>query len=129
MSSEIESQKKSGILILSPRGRLIGGAGSGLRLAILDHFEQGDHSIPVDLSAVDTIDSASIGEVVSAFASVTRRQRTLAMLGPGKTVLETLRLTRLDQLLPIHMSEREAFAALAADGRRSLSALHEFMED
>lgn len=129
MSNGIGTQKKNGAVILSPQGRLIEGAGAELRSAILHHFEQGEHSILVDLAGVDHIDSVSIGELVSAFASITRRKGGLALLRPGKLVRETLRLTRLDQLFALHDSEAQALAALASDARRNLGALNEFIEE
>lgn len=129
MSNGMGTQKKNGAVILSPQGRLVEGAGAELRSAILHHFEQGERSILLDLADVDYIDSVSIGELVSAFASVTRRKGGLALFRPGKLVRETLQITRLDQLFAVHDSEAQALAALTSDARRSLSALNEFMEE
>lgn len=112
MITEIGIRQTVGIVILSPRGRLVSGTGDALRQAILSNFDQGHHRLLIDLAQVDFLDSMTIGDLVGVYASITRRDGAMALLSPSKPVRESLRITRMDQLFPIYNSEAAATAGL-----------------
>ena len=128
MSTEIGIRQTGGILILSPRGRLVFGTGDVLRQTLLTQFDQGHHRILVDLSQVDFLDSMSIGDLVGAYASITRRGGAMALLNPTKPVRESLRITHMDQLFPIHTSEAAAAAGLNSSSSGSRATLDDFLD-
>ncbi len=128
MSTDIGIRQTGGIVIFSPRGRLVFGTGDVLRQNLLSHFDQGHHRLLVDLSQVDFLDSMSIGDLVGVYASVTRRSGAMALLNPTKQVRESLRITHMDQLFPIYTSEAAAAAGLNSSSSSERRTLDDFLD-
>jgi anti-sigma B factor antagonist len=106
------NNRKSGeveILILS--GRLTLGDGtSTLRDSARQALDSGADLL-LDLSGVDYIDSAGLGELVSAFASATSRGRQMKLLRPLKRVDSLLHITKMYSTFEIFEDEATALAS------------------
>jgi anti-sigma B factor antagonist len=58
----------------------------------------------VDLSAVTYIDSSGIACLVEGYQTAKQRQLNFGLIGVSENAMNVLRLTRLDQVFPIHDS-------------------------
>jgi anti-sigma B factor antagonist len=108
MSFNISNRRSGEVEILILSGRLVLGDGTGvLREAVHKVLERGS-DILVDLSGVDYIDSAGLGELVSSFASATSRGRQLKLLRPLKRVDSLLHITKMYSTFEIFEDEAAA---------------------
>ena len=111
MSLTITSRKSNEIEILVLSGRLTLGEGTGaLRETARKALDSGA-DILVDLSGVDYIDSAGLGELVSAYASAAARGRHVKLLRPLKRVDSLLHITKMYSTFEIFEDEASAIAS------------------
>ena len=92
-----------------------------LRDTIHDFLKQGNNRIILNLADVDFIDSAGLGELVRALASVRSHSGQLKLVNPSENVHKLLRITKLNHDFDIEngeasapMSLRQSSAAKAA---------------
>ena len=92
----IIQQRTSGTIeILTMAGRLTLGEGcSALREAVRQLVDR-KTDLLVDLSGVNYIDSAGLGELVASFNTITAAGREMKLLRPAKRVDSMLHMTRL----------------------------------
>ena len=110
---KIDVRHREGVTIIAPKGKITIGEGDVmLRRAVGEALEAGAKSILVDLSEVTTIDSSGIGELVSAYTTVTNKGKQLALLNLPRKVEDLLQITQLHTVFNIHDSEDEAIQAL-----------------
>jgi anti-sigma B factor antagonist len=111
MSLTISSRKSGNVEILVLAGRFTLGDGTGeFRDATRKTLESGT-SILVDLSGVDYIDSAGLGELVAAYASATSRNLFVKLLRPLKKVDSLLHITKMYSTFEIFEDEATALAS------------------
>jgi len=112
MSLTITSRKSNEIEILVLSGRLtLGDDGTGaLRETARKALDRGA-DILVDLSGVDYIDSAGLGELVSAYASAAARGRHVKLMRPLKRVDSLLHITKMYSTFEIFEDEAAAIAS------------------
>ncbi len=65
----------------------------------------------LDLSGVEFIDSAGLGALMILYGNMKLRGGQLRLVAPGPKVLEVLRLTRTDSILPIDPNLEASLAA------------------
>ena len=105
---------REGVTIIAPKGKITIGEGDVmLRKAVGEALEAGAKSILADLSEVTTIDSSGIGELVSAYTTVTNKGKQLALLNLPSKVEDLLQITQLHTVFTIHDDEDEAIEALS----------------
>jgi anti-anti-sigma factor len=78
--------------------------------------EQTGHSLIVDLSGVEYMDSAGLGCVVSAYTSCQRHDRSFAIIGLTSRIQTLFKVTHVDGLLPCFDSLAAAEASVRASG-------------
>lgn len=109
---KIEARHVHGVTILEPKGKITIGVGDvALREAVSEALEAGARNILVDLGGVTTIDSSGIGELVSAYTTVTNRQGKLKLVNLPPKVVDILQITQLIQVFEVHDNEQEALAS------------------
>jgi len=93
-------------------GRITLGEGaSTLRETIRGLVAKGQKKILLNLGEVSYIDSSGIGELVSAFTTVTNNGGTLKLLGLTKRVKDLLQITKLYTVFDIYDSEKSALGS------------------
>jgi anti-sigma B factor antagonist len=98
-----------GVTVVDLSGRLTLGEGSALlRRTIRELLEDNRSNILLNLADVDYIDSAGIGELVSAFTAVKNRSGSLKLLQLTKKVHDLLQLTKLFTVFDVFSDERIA---------------------
>jgi anti-sigma B factor antagonist len=71
-------------------------------------FQQEDTKVLIDLGRVTKIDSAGLGQLMSHYSHVVKRQGMVKLLNPSAEVQTLLRLTRIDSVLETYHDERQA---------------------
>jgi len=111
MSLTINNRKSNGVEILVLAGRLTLGDGTGALRQTARQILDRDADILIDLSGVDYIDSAGLGELVSAYASAASRGRNVKLLRPLKRVDSLLHITKMYSTFEIFEDEAAAIAS------------------
>jgi anti-sigma B factor antagonist len=83
-------------------------AGRDLRAAVNEVLEKGGAKIIVDLTRVNYIDSAGIGDLVGSFSGAQNQSARLKLLRPQPHVHKLLAITGLTTVFEIHQDEKEA---------------------
>ncbi len=106
---KIEARHDRGVTILEPRGKITIGVGDvALREAVTEALEAGARNILVDLGDVTTIDSSGIGELVSAYTTVTNRGGKLKLVNLPPKVTDILQITQLISVFEVYDTVDEA---------------------
>ena len=102
-----------GVTVLDLSGKITLGEASGkLRSAVQDAL-QGSKKILLNLADVNYIDSAGLGELVSAFTTVKNAGGELKLLALTKKVRDLLVITKLLTVFDVKDNEQEAIKAFA----------------
>ncbi len=106
---KIDIRHLDGVTILAPKGKITIGAGDiALREAVAEALAAGVRNILLDLGGVSTIDSSGIGEMVSAYTTVTNRGGKLKLLKLPPKVQDILQITQLITVFDVYETEKEA---------------------
>jgi anti-sigma B factor antagonist len=107
----IDKQVKNGVTILDLEGKITIGKGDvALREAVQQALAEGSNKILIHLEKVTTIDSSGVGELVSAFTTVTNRGGKLKLVNLPPKVNDILQITQLITVFEVYDSEDEALA-------------------
>ena len=126
MSSLITNQRQFGsITIVDLRGSIdLGEASLTLRRTIRDLVESARTKIILNLSQVNSMDSAGVGELAGAYVPVKSKGGELKFLNPTKKVHDMLKITQLDKVFEVYIDEQTAirsFSESAGETRPSLT--------
>ena len=109
---QIGVRHREGVTVLDPKGKITIGAGDvALREAVNEALDAGSTKILINLSGVTTADSSGIGEMVSAYTTVTNRGGALKLCELPSKVSDVLQITQLITVFDIFETEDEAIAA------------------
>lgn len=118
MSSKATMRYAGDVAIIDVSGRITLGEGAGtLRALIKDLLKAGEREILVNLKDVSYMDSAAIGELVGAFATISNAGGAIKLLNPQGRVSEILAVTKLYTVFETYSDE-----ALALDSFPSTPA-------
>src|ERR1051325_1396787 len=124
MSLKAVVRRSGDVSIVDLSGRITLGEGSGLvRNTIKDLISSGQKNILLNLKDVTYIDSAGLGELVGAYASVTNAAGIVKLLHAQGRVRDVLQTTELYTVFISFDDEQEAlrsFADAAQAGRLNL---------
>jgi len=96
MSIQVTTRQVGDVSVIDVVGRITLGEGaSTLRETIRGLLAKGNKKLLVNLGEVSYIDSSGIGELVSAFTSVTNQGGVLKLLNLTKRVKDVLQITKL----------------------------------
>jgi anti-anti-sigma factor len=96
---QITTRQDEGMLELQVAGRLDAYWADHFTTSVLTAVRGGHHRIRVDLSAVDYISSAGMGALMKCYKELSALSGSFRISQASKFVVETLRMTGLDQLL------------------------------
>jgi anti-sigma B factor antagonist len=106
---KIEKRVRDGVTILEVEGKITIGKGDvALREAVHQALADGATKIVMNLGSVSTIDSSGVGELVSAFTTVTNRGGRLKLLNLPPKVNDILQITQLITVFETFDNEDEA---------------------
>ena len=106
---KIDKRVRDGVTILEVEGKITIGKGDvALREAVHQALSDGATKIVMNLGSVSTIDSSGVGELVSAFTTVTNRGGKLKLLNLPPKVNDILQITQLITVFETFDNEDEA---------------------
>ena len=109
---KIPARHTAGVTVLDPKGKFTIGVGDvALRDAVHEAMDAGSENILINLGNVTTIDSSGIGELVSAFTTVTNRGGKLKLANLPPKVQDILQITQLVTVFDVFSDEEEALAS------------------
>ena len=95
-------------------GITLGQGTSTLRMMVRELVEEGHRKILLNLGEVDYIDSAGLGELVSAHATVQNAKGELKLVQPTERVRDLIQITRLYTVFDVQPNERAAIRSFGA---------------
>ncbi|HBY63633.1 MAG TPA: anti-sigma factor antagonist [Solibacterales bacterium] len=114
MSVKLTTRQVGDVTVIDAAGRITLGEGSSaFRDTIRDLIAKGDKKILLNLGDVSYIDSSGIGELVSAFTTVTNHGGILKLLNLTKRVQDLLQITKLYTVFEVHEDEAAAVRSYA----------------
>ena len=102
------------VTVVDLSGRITLGEGSALlRNTIRELLEEKRFKILLNLADINYIDSAGIGELVSAYTAVKNRNGDLKLLNLTKKVHDLMQITRLFTVFEVHSNEAAALQSFS----------------
>ena len=112
MSVTINSRVSGDVTIVDIAGTITLGDGSAmLRDKVKELAAAGGKSILLNLGEVNYIDSSGIGELVSAFTTISNHGGNLKLLNLTKRVKDLLQITKLYTVFEVFDDEAKAIAS------------------
>jgi anti-sigma B factor antagonist len=108
------------VTIVDLAGRITIGEGTQkLRERVKQLLDEGRKEILLNLSRVDHVDSAGIGELVRSFATVGKNGGQMKLTNPNHRVQDLLEATHLNRVFDIHKDEASAVRSFGVPGARA----------
>ena len=115
MGLQILARQSGNVTILDMRGRIVIGASNDSFEAQLRKLaESRPCAVLLNLAEVTQMDSSGISTMVRSYISLTRDGGSLKILNPTGHVHELLKITHLDNSLPIFTDEAHALASFCS---------------
>ncbi len=115
MSLKAEVRDVKGVAVVDLAGKITLGEGSGLvRNTIKELVGSGRKNILLNLKEVSYLDSAGLGELVGAYASVTNAGGSIKLLNLQSKVNDLLQVTKLYTVFAAYHDEEAAVNTFAA---------------
>ena len=112
MSATIKTRHNGNVCLLDVSGKITLGDGSVvIREAVKKLTADGTKNIVLNLGDVTYIDSSGIGELVSAFTTVSNNGGNLKLLNLTKRVQDLLQITKLYTVFEVFNDEASAVAS------------------
>lgn len=106
MSVQLTTRQVGDVTVVDAAGRItLGDGSSAFRDLIKDLIGKGNKKILLNLGEVSYIDSSGIGELVSAYTSVSSASGELKLLNLNKRVKDLLQITKLYTVFQVHDDE------------------------
>ncbi|OLT26127.1 anti-anti-sigma factor [Nocardiopsis sp. CNR-923] len=106
---KIDKRAADGVSILDLAGKLYIGVGDlKLRETVRDLLATGENRVLLNMAAVSSIDSSGVGELVSAYTTVSNQGGQLKLVNLPPKLHEVLLITRLAGIFEIYDDEAEA---------------------
>ena len=116
---KISNRRIADVTILDISGRVVAGEAVLLRDSVRSLIARGEKNIVLNLAEVPYIDSAGIGELVSALVAVRRESGCMGLLHLTIRVRDVLEIVKLVPVFRIFDNEAQAVAAFTVPQNRS----------
>ncbi|MEQ1757428.1 MAG: STAS domain-containing protein [Vicinamibacterales bacterium] len=111
----IEERTAGAVLVLDLNGRLVLNEGAGLlKDKVRSAVYQGRKQIVLNLSGVSYMDSTGLGELIAAYATVTREGGAIKIANLTQRVSDLLAITKVLTVFDVYESEMEALISFPA---------------
>ncbi|MBY0508064.1 MAG: cation diffusion facilitator family transporter [Bryobacteraceae bacterium] len=131
MLLEVNRRLNGGVTVLDLTGQVRAGAGAdSLRNHMMEAFQHSSRYLLLNGENLSYADSASLGEMVYAYASIVRGGGIVKLLRPHPRLRQLLTLTNLDRVFEVFEDERAAVASFnSGNAARSQQAIDAFLRD
>jgi anti-anti-sigma factor len=100
---------KPGIVVLEITGRIsMGNDCEQIDLEVQHHIQRNEKRVIFDLTGVNHIDSAVIGQIVKSHSSLRRSGGVLRLAGVSSMVYGVLQMTQVDKVIEIYPTALDA---------------------
>ncbi|MGA7235162.1 MAG: STAS domain-containing protein [Bryobacteraceae bacterium] len=114
MSVKLNTRQVGNVSVIDVAGRITLGEGSAaLRETLRDMVAKNQNKILLNLADVTYIDSSGIGELVSAYTTVTNTGGQLKLLNLNKRVKDLLQITKLYTVFEVKEDEADAIRSFS----------------
>lgn len=114
MSVKLNTRQVGNVTVIDVAGRITLGEGSAqLRETLRDMVAKNQNKILLNLADVSYIDSSGIGELVSAYTTVTNTGGQLKLLNLNKRVKDLLQITKLYTVFEVKEDEADAIRSFS----------------
>lgn len=115
MNKNASIRKAGEITVVELKGKITIGAGDlQMREAIQAALAEGARKLIVDMSAVTTIDSSGVGELVGCFTTATHKGAKMKLMNLPAKISDVLTVTQLITVFDVYSNEAEAVASFNA---------------
>lgn len=111
---KIDFEQKAGVCILRLEGRFVAGSDAEFLRTREELSEEGSRKVLVDCAGVTYMDSTALNFVVGLYTSMMNSGGRFGIVNLHPRVREVLRITHLDQIIPVFEDEQSAMASLNA---------------
>lgn len=109
MSVKLTPRKVGDVTVIDAVGRItLGEASSSFRDTVREMVGKGEKKLLLNLADVSYIDSSGIGELVSAYTTVTNQGGQLKLLNLTKRIQDLLQITKLYTVFEVFDDEAAA---------------------
>jgi anti-sigma B factor antagonist len=114
VSVKLTTRQVGDVTVIDAEGRITLGEGSSsFREIIREKVAKGEKKLLLNLAEVSYIDSSGIGELVSAYTTVTNHGGSLKLLNLTKRVKDLLQITKLYTVFEVFDDEAAAVRSFA----------------
>ena len=114
MSVKMTTRQVGDVTVVDAAGRItLGDGATTFRDTVRDLSAAGHKKMLLNLAEVSYIDSSGIGEMVSAFTTVTNQGGQMKLLNLTKRVKDLLQITKLYTVFDVYDDEPEAVRKFA----------------
>lgn len=112
---QISERAVGEVVIVDVSGKITLGDGGDAMLKdkMRSLIQQGQVKVVLNLGDVSYVDSAGLGEIVQAYATVTKAGGSLKLMNTTKRIKDLLSITKLLTVFDTYDSEAEAVAAFS----------------
>ncbi len=114
MSVQINTREVEGIIVMDLRGRVTLGEATGkVRETIRVIVTGGHRKVLLNLSELDYLDSAGLGEIIGAYTTMRNAGGEMKLLGVTGRALDLLQVTKLATLFELFSEEAEGLKSFS----------------
>lgn len=107
----VASHADSGWAVVEVQGDLDLDTAPRLRQALLDHAEQGDHRVVLNLRQVGFLDSSGLSAIIAGLRAMESHRGCLVLAAVTSQVQRLLDITHVSDELPVYAGVAEAIAS------------------
>jgi anti-sigma B factor antagonist len=105
----VKKELDPGIVVLEISGRFVMGRDCAqVDSEVQAHIARGEKRFILDLSAVDHMDSAAVGQIVKSYSSLKKSGGSLRLAGAKGMVEGVLKLTQVNRVIELLPTAQEA---------------------
>jgi anti-sigma B factor antagonist len=101
-----------GCMVVFAVGEIDLATAPNLREVMVEAVESGRHLL-VDLSAVSFLDSTGLGVLIHTQKEIAAIHKSMSLVGPTGMIANVLRITRIDEAIPVHPNLDTALGAIS----------------
>ena len=109
---EVTFERRDGVLFISASGRLESASAADFLKAVRAETEDVERAVIMDFGELKYLGSAGLRVVFMTASELDKRGAAFAVCSPPKPIAKVIRLSGMEQMIPVHPSREDALAAL-----------------
>ena len=109
---DVEFERRDGVLIVSASGRLESANAAEFYKTVRAEIDEADRAVVMDFEALKFLGSAGLRAVFMTASDLDKRDAGIAVCSPPKPIAKVIRLSGMEQMIPVYPSKADAIAAL-----------------